>query len=166
MGPTDDLAEFILQPLKGRGDDAWFAAPVGKWSPAEIVDHLATAIGNSAKGFESRADKPPMERRPRSLVQRAAGVAVLNLGFFPPGRKAPETTLPATRPDRAATEAKLRDAWAAFTGLEKTLVQRKNDLFLKHPVLGDLTLAEFKVFHHRHAAHHRAQIVERLATIA
>jgi hypothetical protein len=157
-----DLAEFILEPLKGKGDDAWFAAPPGKWSPAEIVDHLATAIGNSAKGFASRAEKPPMERRPRSMIQRAACVAVLRMGFFPPGRKAPEGTMPSTRPDRTATEAKLRDACAAFVNLQGTLGNRSRDLFLKHPVLGDLTLDEFKVFHHRHAAHHRAQIVERL----
>lgn len=164
MNSSEDLPAFILEPLNGRGEDAWFAAPAGKWSPAEIVDHLATAIGNSAKGFASRADKPAMERRPRSLMQRAAGVAVLGLGFFPPGRKAPEGTQPATRPDRLATEAKLRSAWASFTDLEKTLAHRKRDLFLKHPVLGDLTLAEFKTFHRRHAAHHRAQIVERIGT--
>ena len=156
------LPDTLLAPLAGRGDDAWSAAPDGKWSPGMIVDHVATAVENSAKGFASRADKPAMTRRPRSMVQRVANVLVLGLGYFPSGRKAPETTLPSARPDRAATEARLRAACATFADVRRKLAHRPGDLFLKHPVLGDLTVDEFMRFHVRHAAHHRKQIVERL----
>lgn len=160
--PFRELPDFILAPLAGTAPEAWLAAPPGKWSPAEIVDHLATAIDNSAKGFASRADKPAMTRRPHTMFQRVANVALIGFGWFPSGRKAPESTLPATKPDRAATEAKLRAGCAAFLELEQTLAHRSADLFLKHPVLGDLTLPEFMQFHVRHAEHHRKQIIERL----
>ncbi len=166
MTKFSDLPAYLLAPLEGRGDEAWFGAPPGKWSPAEIVDHLATAMENSAKGFASRVDKPPMRRRPRSVAQRLAHVALLGVGWFPRGRKAPETTRPAARPDRAATERRLRAGVEAFLDLERRLVPaRASDLFLKHPVLGDLTLPEFMRFHVRHAQHHRKQIVARLRTV-
>ena len=157
-----DIPERLLGPLSGRGDDAWFMAPPGKWCPGEIVDHVATAMENSARGFASRLDKPAMTRRPRSMVQRVASFLVLSLGWFPVRRQAPESTRPATRPDRAATEAKLKDACTRLIELEKTLAHRSGDLFLKHPVLGDLTIGEFNRFHVRHAEHHRKQVVARL----
>src|SRR6185436_12428428 len=116
-----DLPDFLLAPLKGRSDDDWHRAPAGKWSPAQIVDHVTTAIENSAKGFASRADKPPMTRRPRSAVQLAAGVLILRLGVFPSGRKAPEMTIPKDRPDRSATETRLREAVRAFNEMETTM---------------------------------------------
>lgn len=158
-----DLPDFILAPLRDKDERAWFAAPPGKWSPAEIVDHLATAIENSAKGFASRADKPAMTRRPRSFRQRFAQHIVLRTGWFPRGRQAPEMTRPAVRPERSATEAKLRSAVESFLQVEKRLLpMRAATLFLKHPVMGDLTFGEFMQFHIRHAEHHRKQILARL----
>lgn len=163
MRPFAEVGDRIMGPLEGRNDDAWFAAPPGRWSPAEIVDHLASAIEQSAKGFGGRTDKPPMTRRPPTMMERLARLAVLGLGWFPVRLKAPSTTVPAARPDRAATEAKLRAGIQAFLDLETRLLPaRAHDLFLKHPRLGDLTLPEFMRFHVRHAEHHRKQIVGRL----
>jgi hypothetical protein len=156
-----DVPDYLLAPLAGSPSDAWFAAPGGKWSPAEIIDHLANAMELSAKTFASRLEKPPMARRPRTMKQRVGGFLLLGLGYFPSGRKAPEATVPAARPDRQATEAKLRAACAAWLELQRALEGRA-DLFVKHPVLGDLTAAEFMRFHVRHAEHHRKQIVERM----
>jgi len=42
------------------------------------------------------------------------------------------------------------------------LPARRNDLFVKHPVLGDLNLEEWLHFHAWHCAHHEKQIRERL----
>ena len=163
MTPFATIAEFLLEPLAGRGDDDWFRAPAGAWCPGQIVDHLTIAIENSVQAFASRADKPPMTRRPRPLVQVLASHLLLTTGWFPPGRRAPETTVPSTRPERAATEARLHAGVAAFLDLEQRLLPRRAfDLYVKHPVLGDLTLGEFMTFHVRHAEHHRRQIVRRL----
>ena len=158
----DDLPDFMLGPLAGKDDAAWHRAPAGKWSPAEIVDHVATAIERSAAGFQSRLDKPAMERRPRSMPQRVAWMIVGGTGWFPVRRQAPESTRPQARPERAATEKKLREAVAAYVALRPTLAGR-SDLFLKHPVFGDLTYDEFAHFHVRHVNHHRKQLLERLS---
>jgi uncharacterized damage-inducible protein DinB len=158
-----DLPELILGPLAGRDDDAWFRAPAGVWSAGQVVDHVTIAIENSAEAFTLRADKPPMRRRSRPVIQALASHLLLTTGWFPRGRRAPERTLPAPRPERAATEARLRAGVAAFLDLERRLLpQRAYDLFVKHPALGDLTLGEFMTFHVRHGAHHRKQIVRRI----
>jgi hypothetical protein len=103
-----------------------------------------------------------MTRRPRTLPQRMAWLLVGGAGWFPVRRQAPELTRPAARPERALTERRFADAVAAFTALRPHLGGR-GDLFLKHPVFGDLTYDEFALFHVRHTNHHRKQIVERLA---
>ena len=157
------LADYILEPLQGASDEAWARSPDGRWSPGQVVDHLATAIGNSARGFKERAGKPAMRRRPRALKEIVAKAVVFNLGWFPGKPQAPTATIPADQPDRSATEAKLRAAVQAFVAAERELLPaRAGDLYLKHPRFGDLTLPEFMHFHVRHAVHHRKQIVQRL----
>jgi hypothetical protein len=158
-----DIPALMLGPLQGKGDEAWFHTPPGKWSPGQVVDHVTTALENSAKAMRSRVAKPPMRRRPHTPRQRIFKLIVFGTGFFPPGRKAPETALPAQRPERAATERRLEDAVAAFLELERTLLPaRANDLFVKHPIFGDLTISEWMRFHSRHAAHHAKQVRARV----
>ena len=160
------IPDYLLAPLADAPAGAWEAAPPGAWTPGQIVSHIATAIGNSATGLASRADKPAMERRPRTLAQVVFWQVVSRTGWFGPRRRAPETSLPEAHPDRDATERKLRDAVARFINTADALLPgRARDLYLKHPVLGDLTIEEWKLFHVRHTAHHRRQLMRRLALL-
>jgi hypothetical protein len=159
-----DLPAFVLGPLRDRPDTDWYQAPPGKWSAAQVVDHLGAGIDKSGSTFATRVDKPPMARRPRTLFERAAHLLIMRVGWFPPGRKAPSQSLPADRPERAAVERQLTEGVLRFLDLERRLLPaRRHDLFVKHPVLGDLTLEEWMHFHARHATHHARQIRERLA---
>src|SRR3989442_1433734 len=65
-----DLPQLVLGPLAGRPDADWHRAPPGKWSPAQIVQHLAIGIDGSARTFESRRAHAPMRRRPRTVRGR------------------------------------------------------------------------------------------------
>src|SRR5258708_14367733 len=153
----------MLGPLEGKGDDAWFHTPPGEWSPAQVVDHVTTSIEKSARALHSRVEKPPMQRRPITPRQRVSKLVVFGTGVFPPGRKAPEIALPSERPERAATERRLKDAVALFLEFERTLLPaRASDLVLKHPIFGDLTLGECNAFHRRHAAQHAKQAQARV----
>ena len=153
----------MLGPLAGRGDEAWFHAPPGKWCPGQVVDHVTNSLELSARGWRDRVGKPPMRRRPRSLKQILFWFIVSRLGRFGPRRQAPERTVAAEHPERAMTERRLRAAVADFQKLEQELLPaRARDLFLKHPVFGDLTFSEWWIFHRRHAAHHARQVRERL----
>ncbi|HEY2806874.1 MAG TPA: DinB family protein [Gemmatimonadales bacterium] len=158
------LADYILEPLQGAPDTAWAWSPDGRWSPGQVVDHLASAMSQSAKGFTERAAKPAMQRRPRTLKEVVAKTVVFRLGWFPGKPQAPTMTIPADQPQREATEARLRAGIEAFVAAERELLPgRGHDLFLKHPRFGDLTLPEFMHFHVRHAIHHRRQIAERVS---
>ncbi len=159
-----DLPDIVLGPLVGRPDPDWYKAPPGKWCPAQIVEHLAIGIDWSSRKFVERRHRAPMTRRPRDLRARVAYVLLLRLGWWPPGAQAPEGTRPAEHPDRDGVEQKFREGVARFLELERALLPaRQHDLFVKHPVLGDLTLGEWLRFHVSHCRHHARQIRERLS---
>ena len=164
MTAPAELSSVVLGPLAGRPETSWQQAPPGKWTPAQIVEHLALALEMSAATFAARRAKEPMARRPTTLRERLGKVFTLGLGWFPPGRKAPERTTPAPRVDGHAAESHFRAAIAAWDAVERDLLPaRRHDLFVKHPRLGDLTLEEWMRFHVVHARHHARQIRDRLA---
>src|SRR6266481_3443836 len=68
--------------------------PEGKWSAAQILEHLSLAFGGTAKAFERAArEGKPLGDRP-NLSQRLTNIVVLSLGYFPPGRQAPTIVTP------------------------------------------------------------------------
>ena len=159
-----DVPQLVLGPLAGRPDADWHRAPPGKWSPAQIVQHLAIGIDGSARTFDSRRAHAPMRRRPRTVRERLGYLVILQLGWYPTGFQSPAAVRPVERPDRAAVERQFREGLARFLALERELLPaRARDLFVKHPRLGDLTLPEWLRFHAAHCAHHAKQIRERLA---
>jgi hypothetical protein len=154
----------VLGPLAGRAVADWYKAPPGKWCAAQIVHHLAIGIDGSGRAFESRRERPPMHRRPRTMRERLAYLVMLRLGWMPSGFRSPPGARPAERPEPAAVQQQLRDGVARFLVLERELLPaRASDLFVKHPRLGDLTLPEWLHFHVLHCAHHAKQIRARLA---
>jgi len=159
-----DLPQLVLGPLAGRPDADWHRAPPGKWSPAQIVQHLAIGIDGSARTFDSRRAHAPMRRRPRTVREWLGYLVILRVGWYPTGFQSPAAVRPAERPDRAAVERQFREGLARFLALERELLPaRARDLFVKHPRLGDLTLSEWLCFHAAHCVHHAKQIRARLA---
>lgn len=159
------IPDVVLGPLAGRPEAEWHRAPPGKWTPAQIVHHLAISFELSARTFEQRRGKPPMRRRPRTLEERLLSFLIVRIGWVPTGRQAPALTRPAERPDARAVERQLREGVGRFQALERELLPaRRDDLFVKNPALGDLTLPEWLTFHIRHCGHHARQIRARLAS--
>ena len=158
------LPDFVLGPLTGKSDADWYRAPAGKWNSAQIVEHLAISLEGSSKGFDSRRDKPPMARRPKTVVERVASFLILTVGWFPPGREAPSGSRPAEQVEWKRAEAHFREGIERFNRIApQLLASRPGDLFVKHPRLGDLTLPEWMRFHLVHCRHHAKQIRERSA---
>ena len=164
MTAPPDVAALVLGPLAGRPTPDWQRAPAGKWTPAQIVEHLALAMESSAAAFRERRTKGPMVRRRVTLRERLAKLFVFGLGRFPWGLKSPQRASPAPRVEGPAAEARFRAGLAAWEALERAMLPaRRHDLFVKHPRFGDLTLEEWMRFHAIHARHHARQIRERLA---
>jgi len=164
MSALATLPAVVLGPLRGRSDAEWQRGPAGKWTPAQIVEHLAIGLAWSAEKFRARRGHAPMERRRRTPAQKIAKLLILGLRWFPPGRKAPEGSIPAPQVARTMAEAHFLAGHAAWDQLARELLPaRRRDLFVKHPRLGDLTLEEWMRFHLVHARHHARQIKRRLA---
>jgi uncharacterized protein DUF1569 len=162
-GRLEPLPTLVLGPLRGRTDNACERGPEGKWTPAQIVEHLALGLTTSAAKFEERRHHAPMARRPRTPAEQIAKLLVFGLRWFPPGRKAPERTVPPPHMPRALAEAHFLAGIAAWDTLERELLPaRRTDLFVKHPRLGDLTIEEWMRFHLIHARHHARQIRQRI----
>src|SRR5213594_1739304 len=155
MKPIGELRDLVLGPLRGRADSEWEHGPPGKWTPAQIVEHLALGLTLSGETFQKRRNHAPMSRRRRTPAEQVARFFIFGLRWFPPGRKAPERTTPPTRIDRATAEA--------WDQVDRALLpERRANLFVKHPRMGDLTIEEWMRFHVIHARHHARQIRERL----
>lgn len=163
MSVLADLSTTVLGPLTGRPRESWQQAPAGKWTPAQIVEHLALAMDTSATTFTARRAKEPMARRGTTLLETLGRVFTFGLGRFPPGLRAPDRTTPPPQVDGPAAEAHFHSALAAWAAMERELLPaRRHDLFVKHPRLGDLTIEEWARFHVVHARHHARQIRARL----
>src|SRR6266849_268418 len=163
MSPLGELPDLVLGPLRGRADSDWEHGPPGKWTPAQIVEHLALGLTLSAETFQARKHHAPMKRRRRSPAEKIASLFIFGFRRFPPGRKAPERTTPPPNIDRATAEAHFLTAVEAWDQVDRALLpERRADLFVKHPRMGDLTVEEWMRFHVIHARHHARQIRERI----
>src|SRR2546422_1922105 len=114
-----DLPQLVLGPLAGRPDADWHRAPPGKWSPAQIVQHLAIGIDGTARTFDSRRAHAPMRRRPRTVWERLGYLVVLQPGWYPAGFQSPAAVRPAERPARAAVERQFRGGVARVLAPER-----------------------------------------------
>jgi len=158
-----EVLTALLEPLEGRPAAAWKEAPDGKWTPAQIVEHIVLSLEASAERFEKRRDRPAMGRR-SSLRQTVARNLVLRTEWFPSGGKSPAVALPSAAPDPPILERRLRAAVARFDRLAGELLPvRATNLFVAHHIFGDLTLPEWLRFHVIHTRHHAKQLRERLS---
>lgn len=157
-----ELEPLVLQPLHGVKDDDWHRSPAGKWSLAQIVGHLAMSVDTSASAFEKRADRTGMVRR-ATPGQAIARHLLLGLGKFPVSVEAPPATRPPDQPEPSLVSAQFRIGVERFTGFSEHWPEdRQLEIFVSHPVLGDLNLPEWIRFHFVHSRHHAAQIRDRV----
>lgn len=161
--PLGELPDLVLGPLRGHPDSDWERGPAGKWTPAQIVEHLALGLNLSAQTLLSRRNHAPMSRRRRTPAEHVARFFIMGLRWFPPRRKAPERTTPAARIDRATAEAHFLAGIEAWDQVDRALLpERRTNLFAKHPRMGDLNVEEWMRFHRIHARHHAKQIRQRI----
>ena len=114
---------------------------VGRWTLGQICNHLACSLRFSVEGFPD----PPAPWLLRSSLGRLARWSMLYGKFIPEGIPAPARYLPAQGLDDLTEAENLRDAVAAFN----TCIRPKD-----HPLVGPMTIAEWRLYHCTHCAHH------------
>jgi DinB superfamily len=134
--------------------------PAGKWSSAEILDHLNLTYLGTIRNFERcLASGKPGASSERSR-KRWPGRLILWLGFFPPGRKSPERVLPRGTP----LEQLKKEIFENIARMDKIIADCDARFgpgrpVAEHPILGPLTAREWRKFHWVHGRHHARQII-------
>jgi len=137
--------------------------PEGKWTPAQVLEHLYLTYHNTNKGLAKCLEKgTPLGTR-ASLRHRLSTLLVVNLAYFPKGRKSPERAVPKGMAAEEVLRAILPEIQQMDAGLaecERRFGRRAG--ILDHPVLGPLNVGEWRKFHWVHGKHHTRQIRERV----
>src|SRR5512146_2876209 len=95
----------IESATRGMNIEQMRTHPPGKWSTAEILEHLSRTYSGTVQGLQRVLDAGrPAARRP-TLGDRVFTALVVELGDFPSGRPAPEST----RPRGVSAEGILQD---------------------------------------------------------
>ncbi len=138
-------------------------APAEKWSTAQILEHLLLTYKNTNRGLAKCMEQGrPLATKP-TLKDRLATAMVVNLGYLPEGRKAPERTVPqGMSPDalQTAFTPELQQMVIGFDECERRFGAKTK--ILDHPIIGPLTADEWRKFHWVHGRHHARQIRHRL----
>jgi len=139
------------------------AGPAGKWTVAQIVEHLAKGYAGTAHVLGRCLDQDQPKARAVTVKDRVLTFVVVDLGYLPEGRLAPEATRPSDAPPPDIVEralAALGDLDAVAARAEARFGARMP--LLNHPIIGPLGVDRWRRFHWVHTRHHLKQIANRL----
>lgn len=133
----------------------------GKWSAAEILEHLNLTYTGTTKNLERRVlAGQPVSGAGRS-GKRLQRFVVTRLGYMPEGRKSPEHAMPRGKP----CEQVQREIFENLGRMDDVITRCEQQFpggqpIAEHPVLGPLTAQEWRGFHLTHGKHHARQIAK------
>jgi hypothetical protein len=156
------IAEF-LDAVRAvpAGDWAEPSAP-GKWSPAQVVEHVALVYELGLQLLQGTATDPSAPRWLRPLIGMIIRRTVLRTGRFMKSKTAAPFRPRGAPASRDALVARLEAASRAFERSAEQEVERGRSTF-DHPVFGRFGVADYVQFHAYHTKHHQAQL-RRVAT--
>jgi hypothetical protein len=153
------LQEAIASATHGMTAEELGRHTEGKWSTAEVLEHLYLTYTGTVKGFERCLHEgKPLARTPL-FKDRMRTFVVTRVGHMPEGRKAPERTMPR---GMMADEV-MREIGPRISAMDEVIAQcegrfGKRTRVLDHPILGPLTARQWRKFHWVHGQHHVKQI--------
>jgi hypothetical protein len=157
------LRQAIDEAVAGMDEAALGAAPApGKWSAAQVLEHLALSYQLTTKGMGRIVEQGRPAATAANWTQRMGAFVILRLGFFPPGRKSPERVEPRGElPPGQAVETIRR----SLTEMDAALARARERFGEKtkvadHLVLGAFSVEQWRQFHLVHGLHHMKQVRE------
>ena len=140
--------------------EKWLAPrAVGKWSPAEVVEHLNLAFDVLLRELAGGAGmKVRTKLWQRVLLRFTTVPRILRGRGFPKGARAPKEMRPAlTSVDQGAAIAGFRDRAARFEA-EATAAHQSGRVRLTHAYFGKSSIKNSVLLVARHIQHHRQQL--------
>lgn len=134
----------------------------GKWSPAEVVEHLTLAYDVLLRELAGGAGmRLKVKFWQRVLLRFTVLPRILRRGDFPKGVRAPREIRPATaNPDPAAALTTFREHAARFAAAVDAARSSGRRVRLTHPYFGHGGVEEALLLCARHLQHHRRQLPE------
>ena len=133
-------------------------ATPGKWSPAEITEHVALGYEVGRGILHGSFAGLAVPRFLRPLIRGLFLQPILRNGQFKKGTKAPKPFRPTgLHPAREALTARLQAAADSFESYVATAA-RAGKTTVEHPVFGRLPLTEFMRLQTIHTQHHHRQL--------
>ncbi|SRR5579871_548770 len=152
------LQEEVATAIAGFSAEHLNWHPAGKWSAAEVLEHLYLTYTGTIKGFEKLMQAGKISVSKPNWRQRAGHLLVLRFSYMPPGRESPAVA----RPKGVATEKVLAEIEQKILEMDETIGRAEEKMgsgkLLDHVILGPLTGAEWRKFHLVHGRHHLQQI--------
>lgn len=152
-------AVFELVAAAERSAATWTTprAP-GKWSPSQVVEHVAGGLdegANAVSGVPSSIPMPPAFLRP--LLRLLFFNRILKKGVFPKGFKAAKALDPTSGP-ATPTEARVR-LEGALAGFDQECRRRvANGQHVVSTGFGTVSVEDFVRFNALHTRHHCKQM--------
>lgn len=159
----EGLRQELEDAIGGASPSALAQAPAGKWNAAQILEHLFLTYKNTNRGIAKCLEQGSPLATCATLKHRLGTLLVVNLGYLPAGRKAPERATPRGMPPEEVQQAIAPELQRMGSGLddcERRFGRRTK--IMDHPFLGPLTADEWRKFHWVHGRHHARQIRERI----
>ncbi len=159
------LRQEIQATIANLSEDQWKHRPQGKWSQADVLEHLYLTYTGTLKGFSRMMEAgQPQVSRP-TWKQRVARIGVVGLGYLPTGREAPSFARPkGAEPEHVRSEIlnKIAEMDAQIARCEEQF--GRHTPLLDHVILGPLTGEQWRKFHLVHGRHHLKQIRQRIGS--
>src|SRR5947209_18112746 len=89
-----EILRMIEDATQGMTEEQLAYRQPEKWSSANILEHLSMTFGGTARRMQRCADANEMSSERPNIKQRAIDFIVLDVRYFPGGRKAPEQVTP------------------------------------------------------------------------
>jgi hypothetical protein len=156
---SEAIRQLLLDVTQGMEPAGLAQHPEGKWSTAQIVEHLSRTYSATVRVLQKCVEAGRPIATPPTLYHRISTLLVTGVGYFPGGRKAPSFA----EPVGIAPEQALPDAFANLARMDELITQceaRHGSAIpiADHSILGPLNTAQWRKFHLLHARHHSRQI--------
>lgn len=144
----------------GQVPPAHWAQPVspGKWSPAQIVDHIAVTTEVALKAINGDPSMGSIPKFLRFLPRKLGFDPVIKKGRFPEKQRGPAVFAPSTgHPSYDVSVERLNKAIAALETHVRGLMAQNQHSF-EHSFFGRVSIADYIRFGTLHTQHHERQL--------
>ena len=131
----------------------------GRWSAADILEHLTLAFRLNAAALEKALASGELRARPPGLAQKLLRTLVTDIGYFPRA-EAPATTQPSGSIAAEHSVAAIREALMSLDdALTRAAARFGADVaVVNHPYFSGMSVRQWRKFHWRHTVHHMRQV--------